>query len=120
MTWVPEACSLPSAEQPLRVAEFDGLFASALRGSVRRGSTWLRLLLVGDTEVGARIRDLVARESQCCSFFTFDVSRSGAGWDVDVRVPESHVAVLDSIEQRAAAAAVHGPVAIRKHELDTM
>jgi hypothetical protein len=28
--WVPEACTLPTVEQPFRVAEFDDLFAVAL------------------------------------------------------------------------------------------
>ena len=31
MAWVPEACTLPTVEQPLRVAEFDELFATAVR-----------------------------------------------------------------------------------------
>ena len=28
--WVPAACTLPTTEQPLRRAEFDGLFAKDL------------------------------------------------------------------------------------------
>jgi hypothetical protein len=28
---VPDACTLPTAEQPLRLAEFDELFATAVR-----------------------------------------------------------------------------------------
>ena len=28
--WVPQACALPTGEQPLRSAEFDDLFATAL------------------------------------------------------------------------------------------
>ena len=28
MAWVPEACTLPTVEQPVRVAEFDELFAT--------------------------------------------------------------------------------------------
>ncbi|MBB6551859.1 hypothetical protein [Nonomuraea rubra] len=33
MTWVgPSACTLPTVEQPLRVAEFDALFAGAVQG----------------------------------------------------------------------------------------
>ena len=27
-SWVPEACTLPTVEQPVRVAEFDELFAT--------------------------------------------------------------------------------------------
>jgi predicted metalloendopeptidase len=34
--WVPEACTLPSVEQPLRVAEFDEVFANAVRGDLFR------------------------------------------------------------------------------------
>ncbi|MCE7003717.1 hypothetical protein LWC34_12900 [Kibdelosporangium philippinense] len=30
-TWTPEACTLPIAEQPLWEADFDQLFAAALR-----------------------------------------------------------------------------------------
>ncbi|MEV6153769.1 hypothetical protein AB0L53_25835 [Nonomuraea sp. NPDC052129] len=29
--WVPSECTLPTAEQPLRVAEFDALFAEVVR-----------------------------------------------------------------------------------------
>lgn len=29
--WVSQACALPAREQPLRVAEFDDLFTTALR-----------------------------------------------------------------------------------------
>jgi len=29
LAWVPAACTLPTAEQPLRPAEFDALFTSA-------------------------------------------------------------------------------------------
>ena len=35
VTWVPESCKLPTVEQPLRVAEFDALFAT--RQARRRG-----------------------------------------------------------------------------------
>jgi hypothetical protein len=35
MTWAQEPCTLPTAERPLRVAEFDELFASA-RGQWKR------------------------------------------------------------------------------------
>jgi hypothetical protein len=31
IAWVPQACTLPMADQPLRQAEFDALFATALR-----------------------------------------------------------------------------------------
>ncbi|MEV4838269.1 hypothetical protein AB0K05_27425 [Nonomuraea sp. NPDC049486] len=37
--WVPSACTLPTAEQPLRVAEFDALFADAVRAVARPDRT---------------------------------------------------------------------------------
>ncbi|MFI5877126.1 hypothetical protein ACIBAH_32705 [Streptomyces sp. NPDC051445] len=34
-TWVPQSCTLPTTEQPLRVAEFDTLFAERLADASR-------------------------------------------------------------------------------------
>jgi hypothetical protein len=47
---VPQACTLPTVEQPLRVAEFDGLFATALRGVDRVAPMMLRLVLDASAE----------------------------------------------------------------------
>ncbi|MFG1754168.1 hypothetical protein [Streptosporangium sandarakinum] len=44
--WTPSACTLPTAEQPLRVAEFDALFIDAVRGVARPEPTRLRLELL--------------------------------------------------------------------------
>jgi len=101
--WVA-ACTLPTAERPLRLAEFDGLFAEALREVVRVGPTRARLVLAGGEGVEARARDLVAREGRCCSFFAFDLARTAEGLVVDVAVPPEQVAVLDGLVARAGAA----------------
>lgn len=94
--WVPQTCTLPTAEQPLRVAEFDELFANGLRGMERLAPTRLRLLLSPEVEV--RARELAAREVECCSFFEFAFADGGDGQLVmDVTVPVAHVAVLDSL-----------------------
>jgi hypothetical protein len=103
--WVPAACTLPAVEQPLRVHEFDELFAQALVGVDRLAPTFLRLSLAGGEPVAARARDLTARESECCSFFTFTVSVDGARVEVDVAVPAAQVAVLAALGERAAQAA---------------
>lgn len=100
--WVPEACMLPTIEQPVRVAEFDDLFALALRDVQRPEPARLRLIL--DPTVEASARDLVARESECCSFFTFTISRAAAELVIDIDVPAGQVAVLDGIAVRAAVA----------------
>ena len=95
MTWAPPDCTLPTAEQPLRVAEFDQLFATALRGQARPGPAHLRLILDGTGEVEATTRDLIARETACCSFFAFNLTRtSGGQLQLDVQVPQGRTEVL--------------------------
>jgi hypothetical protein len=103
-TWVPRSCTLPGAEQPLRVAEFDALFAGHLAGSSRPDRLRLRLALTGGPGVDETVRDLVARESGCCSFFTFTIGPGPERIHLDVEVDGVHEGVLDALEQRAAAA----------------
>jgi hypothetical protein len=106
MSWAPIDCTLPTAERPLRVAEFDELFATALRGQTRLGPTRLRLTLDGADEVEATIGDLIARENACCSFFTFTLTRTpGRQLQLDVQVPANRTEVLDGLSTRAAAGA---------------
>jgi hypothetical protein len=101
LAWVPDACTLPTVERPLRLAEFDGLFATGLRGQQRLSPTALRWRLDPDAETTAR--ELTARESSCCSFFTFTFMRDGDAVRVDVGVPPAQIAVLDALAERAAA-----------------
>lgn len=99
--WVPEACTLPTVDQPLRLKEFDDLFATSLRGLTRVSPTMLRWSLDPAAEQVAR--DLTARETECCSFFRFTFSLPGDVLTVDVEVPPAQVAVLDALASRAAA-----------------
>ncbi|GIJ24223.1 hypothetical protein [Micromonospora lutea] len=99
--WVPEACTLPTVERPLRLAEFDDLFATALRGQQRLSPTVLRWRL--DPAAEATARDLTGRESSCCSFFTFTYTDDGDTVRLDVEVSTAHVDVLDALAGRAAA-----------------
>ncbi|WP_433282583.1 hypothetical protein [Micromonospora sp. CA-244673] len=104
-SWVPDACTLPTAEQPLRLAEFDQFFRTAVRDANRLSAEHLRLRLDGAARVEETARELAARESSCCSFFAFDIARSGAELlTLDVRVPAAHVGVLDALAERVAAA----------------
>ena len=104
MTWVPDACTLPTAERPLRVAEFDALFREALRRVERVSETRAVLTLAGGPAVAKTVRDLAARETSCCSFFAFQVTEDGPDVSVAVEVPPAHVAVLDGLVASAAAA----------------
>jgi len=97
--WAPDACTLPTSERPLRVAEFDDLFACALR-SERLQATRLDLWIPADVESAAR--DLTHRESECCSFFTFEFDSAGDCVVMHIAVPAAQVEVLDAIEARVA------------------
>jgi hypothetical protein len=95
--WAPEACTLPTPERPLRVAEFDALFSHLL--SMKRPEP-TRLDLVVPRAAEATARDLSARESECCSFFTFEFEPAGDDVVMHIRVPPQQVTVLDAIEAR--------------------
>ena len=98
--WAPDACTLPTPERPLRVAEFDEFFAAVLQ-STRPQPT--RLDLVVPRAAEATGRDLADRESECCSFFTFEFEGVGDGVVMHVAVPPERVDVLDTLEARVSA-----------------
>ncbi|MGV9666225.1 hypothetical protein [Nocardia niigatensis] len=100
--WVPSACTLPTVEQPIRVAEFDQFFATSARTTRRPGPD--RLEVVVDPGAEARARELSGRESSCCSFFTFDFTTAPDGLVMGVRVPAAYIEVLDAFAARAQAA----------------
>lgn len=95
--WAPDACTLPTAERPLRVAEFDDLFTFVVRAE-RRGPQRLDLVLRSIVEGPAR--DLARRESECCSFFTFEFEPIGDDLLMRIGVPPQHVEVLDALQAR--------------------
>jgi len=96
--WAPDACTLPTAQRPLRVAEFDDLL-TAVRRSQRPAPTRLDLVLPRAVESAGR--DLARRESQCCSFFTFEFESLGDDVVMHIAVPPEHVEVLDALDARA-------------------
>lgn len=102
--WVAaDACTLPTADQPLRVAEFDKLFNESLHAVRRDSGTRLRLSLDATAEAAAR--DLAVRETDCCEFFTFTVKSVGDRLiDMDIAVPAGREDVLDGLAAHAAAA----------------
>lgn len=111
MTWVPEAYTLSTVDRPLRVAEFDELFATAVRTAERIGPTGLRIHLPAGEETVSTVQELVAREVECCSFFSFEVRQEPGETELEVRVPESQTAVLDAMDRRAESARTGGVTA---------
>jgi hypothetical protein len=97
---VVESCTLPTVERPLRLAEFDDLFSTSLTAQTRLSAAGLRWTLDSRAETVAR--ELAARETQCCSFFTFSFASEGDTVQVDVRVPAAQSEVLDALAARAA------------------
>jgi len=104
--WVAvEACTLPTVERPLRLAEFDDLFATTVRSVEMTEPNRVRLLLTGDEAVADRTQRLADAESSCCSFFSFGVSTVEAGLvEFDVEVPAAYAEVLAALVARADAA----------------
>jgi hypothetical protein len=100
---VPEACTLPTAEQPLRLAQFDELFATALRRVDRLTDRHARMHFTGGADLAATVRELAAREAECCSFFDFAVGLAGDAVTLDIKVPAAHVDVLDALAGRAVS-----------------
>ncbi|MFH8642297.1 hypothetical protein ACIQWR_31490 [Streptomyces sp. NPDC098789] len=104
LAWVPQSCTLPTEEQPLRVAEWDALFSERLTSLSRPEPLRLHFELTAGPGVEARVRDLVAREGGCCSFFTFTLTPGEDTVGLDITVDQEHEAVLEALAARTATA----------------
>lgn len=94
------ACTMPTSARPLRLAEFDELFSASLRRIEDRGRG-VRMHFCGEDGLMDRVRDLTARETSCCSFFTFDLTGSDHDLVLDISVPPARQEILDSLVDRA-------------------
>ncbi|WP_395105405.1 hypothetical protein [Actinomadura sp. SCN-SB] len=100
--WAPQACTLPTAERPLRLAEFDALFAEAVTEVRPATSGEVQLMLRPDPEVAGRAAELAVRETGCCSFFTFTLTATGGELALQIGAGDRHLAVLEALAARAA------------------
>ncbi|WP_328999378.1 hypothetical protein OHA18_33660 [Kribbella sp. NBC_00709] len=98
LTWIPDACTLPTADRPFRMAEFGQLFADHLRGADRVDAQTLDLTLTPASREA--VADLTARETACCSFFTFTMSESTDELHLTITVPPARTDVLDGLSER--------------------
>jgi len=96
------SCTLPAADLPGRLAEFDAAFAAGLRHAEVVSPTHARLVFTADRAQAEALAGLLDRESQCCSFFTFDQRAQGDLVTVDVTVPPGHAETLAALAGRAA------------------
>ncbi|MET8103015.1 hypothetical protein ABZV29_42485 [Streptomyces sp. NPDC005236] len=100
--WVPQSCTLPTEQQPLRIAEWDALFTDHLTALSRPGAQRLSLELSGSADMTDRVRDLAERESSCCSLFTFTVATDGKIVRLEVSVDPVHESFLRALDKRAS------------------
>lgn len=94
------ACTMPTAQRPLRVAEFDALFEGHVR-AVERDPELVRMRLVGPADLRERVADLTERETSCCSFFAFTITGCDDDLVLEIRVPPAQREILDSLANRA-------------------
>jgi hypothetical protein len=95
-----DACTLPTTERPLRLAEFDQLFQQSVR-SVTSDGLRTTLRLVDEPGLRPRVQDLLDRESACCSFFDFALTEEDADLVLDVSVPPPRRDILHALTARA-------------------
>jgi hypothetical protein len=97
-----DACTLPTAERPLRLAEFDALFASSAR-SVSRDVDGVRIRLAGSGGLREQVRGLADREMACCSFFGFEIESLEDDLTLRIVVPVERREILEALADRAEA-----------------
>lgn len=99
-TWVPEACTLPTVEQPLRVAAFDVVLGRAVRAVEETGPAGVRLHLHRNPEGIGQVASLLVQEAECCDFFRFTLVVAADVLALDVMVPPAQAAVLAALSDR--------------------
>ena len=100
----PVACTLAPDAVAGRLAEFRDGPLRHLRAVERPEPARLRLVLAAEAEVAA-LRELLAREQQCCGFLAFTIRPQPNRVLVDLEVREEAAAALDALAQLAALAA---------------
>lgn len=98
----PEACSLPLADQPARVAEWDDLLSGSVR-AMTEVPGGLRLELDRTPSVCVQLTDLAERESRCCSFLTFTITVSSDALRLDVTAESGYEKVAAAMARRIDA-----------------
>jgi hypothetical protein len=101
--WVPASCTLPTADQPLRRAEFDNLFAEDVLSVSQTSAGAVHLELRAEPYVAARAAGLATKETRCCSFFTFELTITDGMVELTVSAEPEHTSVLAALSERARA-----------------
>lgn len=101
----PIMCTLSPVGMVDRLTEFGALFAEGLTG-LEREPLQLRLVFDASTGREARIRDLFARERDCCAFLTFTFAQTQDGLVVEMTAPANAGPTLDGMQALAERSAL--------------
>jgi hypothetical protein len=97
----PIACTLGPADFRQRLAWIADLNRDALRAQHRDG---LRLELTYAPAALNRVREMVAREQDCCAFLTFDLQQEADTVRLVIEAPEDARDALDAVFEPFQAA----------------
>lgn len=98
---VPIVCTLSPNMMIDQLMEYERLFKRELTALEREP---LRLRLVFGAAEGAReaeLRELIAREQECCAFLTFTWERTDAGLVAQIVAPAAAERTLDGLQTLA-------------------
>jgi hypothetical protein len=100
---VPLACTLHPGSYQGRLAWLAQLAREGLLGMSRDD---LRLELKYAPNVADRVRDMVAKEQECCAFLNFELSETGGEVRLTITAPERAREVADALFEQFVPAGV--------------
>ena len=82
---LPIACTLSADERPARLAELSAVGRQLSSAEVEGSRAVLRF--TGGPDTAERLAAVVAAESQCCAFLTFELADDGPNVTLTVKAP---------------------------------
>jgi hypothetical protein len=92
---IPIACSLDVSDQVVRAEEWRQLKTKAITRELTDEGA--RLTFAPETVAATEVAELVAREVNCCPFFTFTLEITAQHLVLTVTAPEDSVAVVAAL-----------------------
>src|SRR5712691_151916 len=92
---IPIACTLPASELVDRRGEWSETLARATTRVLR--DTGAHLTFAADPRVAAELAELVAREADCCAFFTFMLTITHDEIALDVGAPPEGIELVKGL-----------------------
>ena len=101
VTEIPIACTLSADGLQARLALIDTLAADGLLDRTATASG-MRVRLRDEPDIEQRTRELMAAESRCCAFLSFELDSDGGDLVLDISGPEDARPVIDMFFNRQA------------------